>query len=121
MVQHKHPVALMVSVVHQALELAEGRVNELTASLTDAQLQFECAEKHRALALRQLDAQEEDFGKLGRHLQKVSPQYFITPPSLDPYGFLFVPSAAPFRAFTTPPLQPNMAVLASPTFRCPLS
>lgn len=86
MVQHNHDVPLMLTVVHQALELAEGRVNELTASLTDAHLQFECAEKHRAQALRQLDAQEEDFGKLGRHLQKVVPQCFITPPSLDPYG-----------------------------------
>ena len=78
--QHHHPVPLTVSAVHQALELAEGRVNELTASLTDAHLQFECAEKHRALALRQLGAEEEDFGKLGRHLKKVVPHGFITNP-----------------------------------------
>lgn len=73
------------SVAYQALELAEGRVIELTSSLAGAQRQFECAEKHRDLVTRQLDAQKEDYGKLGRQLQKVVPSGFSTPLKSEPY------------------------------------
>ena len=74
--------SLKTSVAYQALELAEGRVIELTSSLAGAQRQFECAEKHRDLVTRQLNAQKEDYGKLGRQLQKVVPLRIFNPPQV---------------------------------------
>lgn len=84
-------------------ELAQGRVHELTSHLADAQHQYACAEEHRALAQKQLDAQGEDFGKLGRHLQKVAlptsyPPVLSAPrpPSLAPASLLTPPTSSLF-------------------------
>ena len=63
----------------QELEASQGQVSELVSLLSDAQKQLGRAERHRALAREQLDAQEQDFGRLGRDLQKVLPSSLFCP------------------------------------------
>lgn len=53
---------------------AQHRNNELESLLDEAQRKIGCAAKHRKSAQQQLDAQEQDFEKLGQRL-KVPPPF----------------------------------------------
>ena len=60
----------------QALAASQQRNAELEGLLSDARLEFACADKHRKSAQKQLDAQEEEFDKLGQRL-KVSLPFLL--------------------------------------------
>ena len=53
----------------QALVAAERQEAQLKGLLSDVQLKFDCAEKHRKSAQKQLEAQEEDLENLGQSLK----------------------------------------------------
>lgn len=53
----------------QALVAAQQRNFELEGLLYEAQTKIGCAAKHRKSAQKQLDAQEQDFEKLGQRLK----------------------------------------------------
>lgn len=83
----------------QALVAAQLRNSELEGLLYEAQTKIGCAAKHRKSAQKQLDAQEQDFEKLGQRL-KVPP--FSSTPLCHPAWFHGSTPAAPATAFTLP-------------------
>ena len=66
-------------ILIQALTAAQQRNSELEGLLADAQAQLGCAVKHRKSAQQQLDAQEEDFERLGQRLKVLLPSSFHLP------------------------------------------
>ena len=83
----------------QALVSAQQRNFELEGLLYEAQTKIGCAAKHRKSAQKQLDAQEQDFEKLGQRL-KVPP--FFSTPLCHPAWFHGFTPAVPATAFTLP-------------------
>ena len=70
----------MAHVAVQALEATQQQVAELQGLLKDVQLKFDCADQHRKSAQKQLEAQDEDFEKLGRRLKVQPPAHLFLHP-----------------------------------------
>ncbi|KAL3160013.1 hypothetical protein ABBQ38_010400 [Trebouxia sp. C0009 RCD-2024] len=70
--------------VKEALVAAQHRNNELESLLDEAQRKIGCAAKHRKSAQQQLDAQEQDFEKLGQRLKAVSESPAASLPTISP-------------------------------------
>lgn len=79
----------------QALAQVENRVAEVEGLLNDAKDNFDAAEIHRKSAQKQLDAQEEDFGRLGMRLK-------VPLPSFIPFSFNMITTLSDL---TLPPLS----------------
>ena len=91
----------------QALVAAQQRNFELEGLLDEAQTKIGCAAKHRKSAQQQLDAQEQDFEKLGQRLKVSS---FCLPRSAFQPCFMATPS---FTTLLTLP-KDNLAYFRSP-------